>query len=100
MTPTYAELQAQIAALTAQADAARRAELASVVAEIKQKMADYGITLEDLGGKRAGSHKGRPVAAKYRHPLTGQTWAGRGKRPRWLAAEIAAGQDITAFAIA
>ncbi|SCC93788.1 Histone family protein nucleoid-structuring protein H-NS [Thiomonas sp. X19] len=100
MTPTYAELQAQIAALTARADAARRAELASVIAEIQQKMADYGITLEDLGGKRASFRKGRTVAPKYRHPTTGQTWTGRGKHPRWLAAEIAAGQDITAFAIA
>jgi DNA-binding protein H-NS len=95
---TYAELQAQIAQLTAEAETLRHAELASVVAEIKQQMAEYGITLGYLGGKRAS--KGRAAQAKYRHPATGQTWAGRGKRPRWLAAEIAAGKDITVFAIA
>ncbi|MHB1669527.1 H-NS histone family protein [Thiomonas sp.] len=100
MTPTYAELQAQIAQLTAQANAARRIELASVIAEIQHKMVDYGITLEDLGGKRASFRKGSPAPVKYRHPATGQTWTGRGKHPRWLAAEIAAGQDVTAFAIA
>jgi len=99
--PTYAELQTQIAQLTAQAEAARKAELAAVIAEIKQKMSDYGITIEDLGGKRAANaSKGVPAPIKYRHPATGQTWTGRGKYPRWLAAEIAAGKDITAFAIA
>ena len=98
--PTYAELQAQIAQLTAQAEAARKSELAGVIAEIKQKMAEYGITLADLGGKRTHPNKGTPAPIKYRHPVTGQTWTGRGKHPRWLAAEIAAGKEITAFAIA
>lgn len=98
--PTYTELQAQIAQLTAQAEATRRNEMASVVAEIKRKMAEYGITAQDLGGKRTGSRKGNPAPVKYRHPATGQTWTGRGKRPRWLAAEIAAGKEITVFSIA
>ncbi|WP_112488420.1 H-NS family nucleoid-associated regulatory protein [Thiomonas sp. X19] len=98
--PTYAELQAQIAALTAQAEAARRTELARVVAEIRQKMAEYGITTEDLGGKRASFRKGSPAPVKYRHPATGEIWTGRGKRPRWLAAKMAAGKEITAFSIA
>ncbi|SCC93558.1 Histone family protein nucleoid-structuring protein H-NS [Thiomonas sp. X19] len=98
--PTYAELQAQIAALITQAEAARRSELARVVAEIKQQMADYGITMEDLGGQRASFRKGRPAPVKFRHPATGQTWSGRGKHPRWLAAEIAAGKEITVFATA
>ena len=98
--PTYTELQAQIAQLTAQAEAARKVELSGAVAEIKQKMAEYGITLADLGGKSASSRKGSKAPIKYRHPATGQTWTGRGKHPRWLEAEIAAGQQITAFAIA
>jgi DNA-binding protein H-NS len=98
--PTYAELQAQIAQLSAQAEMTRRSEVAHVVAEIKQKMAEYGITMEDLGGKRTGSRKSNPAPIKYRHPATGQTWTGRGKHPRWLAAEIASGKEITAFAIA
>jgi len=99
--PTYAELQTQIAQLTAQAEAARKVELAGVIAEIKQKMSDYGITVEDLGEKRAKHpSNGVPAPIKYRHPATGQTWTGRGKYPRWLAAELAAGKDITAFAVA
>ena len=98
--PTYTELQAQIVQLTAQAETVRRSEVARVVAEIQQMMAEYGITLQDLGGKGDRSGKGKSAPIKYRHPATGQTWTGRGKHPRWLAAEIAAGKQITAFAIA
>jgi len=98
---TYAELQAKIAELTAQAEAARKAEVSAVIAEIKQNMARYGITIEDLGEKRGRhSSKGVPAPIKYRHPETGQTWSGRGKHPRWLAAELAAGKDIAMFAVA
>ena len=97
---SYAEIQAQIAQLSVQAEAVRKTEHARVIAEIKEQMADHGITLADLGGKRASSSKGSTAPIKYRHPATGQTWTGRGKHPRWLAAEIAAGKQITAFAIA
>ena len=40
------------------------------------------------------------VAAKYRHPQTGDTWAGRGAQPRWLAAELKAGKTRDDFLIA
>lgn len=36
----------------------------------------------------------KKVPAKYRNPLTGDTWTGRGKSPTWLL-----GQDRTAFLI-
>lgn len=29
----------------------------------------------------------KPVEPKYRHPVTGQTWSGRGKRPAWVLDE-------------
>ena len=41
----------------------------------------------------------RAVAPKYRHPQTGETWSGRGKAPRWLAAEEAAGAARESFLI-
>jgi DNA-binding protein H-NS len=42
--------------------------------------------------------KGRPVPPKYRGP-DGETWAGRGMKPRWLAAAIKQGADLEDFAI-
>ena len=37
--------------------------------------------------------------AKYRNPSTGETWAGRGKRPRWMQKAIAAGHAQEEFRI-
>ncbi|MFY3145775.1 H-NS family nucleoid-associated regulatory protein [Achromobacter xylosoxidans] len=37
------------------------------------------------------------VAPKYRNPDTGETWAGRGKPPRWLVEAEAAGSDRGQF---
>jgi DNA-binding protein H-NS len=46
-----------------------------------------------------GSLKGRKVPPKYRSP-SGETWAGRGARPRWLVAAIKRGKKIENFLIA
>jgi DNA-binding protein H-NS len=42
--------------------------------------------------------KGKKVPAKYRGPQ-GETWAGRGARPRWLAEAIKAGESPEDFLI-
>ena len=39
------------------------------------------------------------VAPKYRDPATGQTWSGRGKEPRWLAAYAKKGKKKDDFKI-
>jgi DNA-binding protein H-NS len=42
--------------------------------------------------------KGRKVPPKYRGP-SGETWAGRGARPRWLVAAIKGGKKLEDFLI-
>jgi DNA-binding protein H-NS len=53
-----------------------------------------------VGGARGGgSHlKGRKVPPKYQSP-SGETWAGRGARPRWLVAAIKGGKKLDDFLI-
>jgi DNA-binding protein H-NS len=52
------------------------------------------------GGKGARSHplKGGKVAPRFRGP-DGETWSGRGLRPKWLTAQIAQGRKVEEFAI-
>ena len=52
------------------------------------------------GGARDGGSalRGRKVAPKYRGP-SGETWAGRGARPRWLVAAIKGGKKLDDFLI-
>ena len=41
-----------------------------------------------------------PVSPKYRNPdQPSETWAGRGKRPRWLVAQLGSGKQIEDFKI-
>jgi len=49
-------------------------------------------------GKRGSSLKGKKVPPKYRD-RSGNTWAGRGAKPRWLVAAIKEGKKLEDFAI-
>ncbi len=97
---SYKELLSQIEALKQQAESQRKNEISSVIADIRAKMLEYGITVADLGsGARTSRSKGMTVAAKYRHPRTGETWTGRGKMPKWLQAEVNTGKRKEDFLI-
>ncbi len=84
----YSELKAQIAKLQAQADDARRQEVVNVIAEIKQKIAEFGLSAHDLGfaeaARRGRPPKKAPLPPKYQDPKSGATWSGRGKPPKWI----------------
>lgn len=84
---TYLELKAQAEALARQAEEARLAELDSVITTIREQIAEYGITPDQLfGRRRAAAPSARaPIAPKYLDPKTGATWSGRGKAPHWIA---------------
>ncbi len=81
---TYAEIQAQIAELQAQAEKVRKDELASAIAQVQVLMAQYGITIDDLQGVTKKARKSSSVKAKYRDPVSGNEWTGRGRSPKWL----------------
>lgn len=47
----------------------------------------------------AAARAGGKIVAKYRDPATGQTWSGRGLRPRWLVQAISDGRTLDEFLI-
>ncbi|QCO66929.1 H-NS histone family protein [Luteimonas yindakuii] len=52
------------------------------------------------GRKSAAGRKLGKVAPKYRNPANkDETWTGRGKHPRWMAAELANGKKVEDFLI-
>ncbi|WP_436278834.1 H-NS histone family protein [Solimonas soli] len=88
--------------MTRQAEDLRHAEIEKVIAEIREKMEKYGLTVADLGLEKSpkrGAKKAAKVAAKYRNPATGETWSGRGRTPKWLADAEAKGQKRESFAV-
>jgi DNA-binding protein H-NS len=99
--PDLNELLAQKAALEQQILDAQRAQRAQAVAQVKALMAEYGLTLADLGTRVAATRKSGAgkVAAKYRNPATGDTWSGRGLQPNWLKTALAGGARLEDFRI-
>jgi len=97
---TYKELLAKAEALMVQAEQKRKEELASVVAEIKAKMKEYGLSVADLGGKGTGkAAAGRKSPAKYKGP-NGELWSGGpGRKPEWVKQVLAAGKSLDAYLI-
>lgn len=96
------ELLAQRAALEKKIAEAQRTAKADAIAKVKALMAEYGLTAADLAGKAPAGPKAEPgkkVAAKYRDPATGQTWTGRGLKPKWLQAALAGGKSLEDFAL-
>src|SRR5215510_13967561 len=73
----------------------RRAEL--------EKQLESITAFAVVGGRRVvrgggSALRGRKVPPKYRGP-SGETWAGRGARPRWLVAAIKDGKKLDDFLI-
>ncbi|KAA1011722.1 H-NS histone family protein [Paraburkholderia panacisoli] len=85
---SYKQLTAELEKLHQEVAAAREKEIAQAIADIKQKVAEYDLTAEELGFKteRKPARKATSTSvARYRNPKTGETWSGRGRSPAWLA---------------
>ena len=68
-------------------------------AELEKQLEKLGRTVAVIGrrgGQRASALKGRKVPPKYRSS-SGETWAGRGAKPRWLVAAIKGGKKLDDF---
>lgn len=81
---TYQELKAQADALLKAADEARKIENRELIADIRAMIREHGITADQLGFAPAGKGSRTKAPAKYRDPITGSTWSGRGRTPKWM----------------
>jgi DNA-binding protein H-NS len=99
MSQSYKELLAQREALELAIAQARQTEISAAVTKVRELVAEYGLTAQDIfpsrGAKSGVVKAASKVAAKYRDPATGQTWTGRGKAPKWID-----GKDRNQFVIA
>ena len=121
MAQTYAQLQQQIERLQTQAKALLADEAKGVIDRIKEAIAHYGLTAEQLGfgdakssvtapsssptpasttaakqtPKAASKGKGKPKFSDQ----SGNVWGGRGPHPGWLREALQAGHDINEYRI-
>jgi DNA-binding protein H-NS len=128
MTKSYAQIVKQIETLKQDAERARKKEISGVVGRIREAISAYNLTAADLGlsggaapaakpfmaaaavmpGAPAKKRRGpkpkgnkpakKPMVVKFRND-SGGTWGGLGKRPDWLRAALAAGKQLSDFAV-
>jgi DNA-binding protein H-NS len=97
------DLIRQKEALEKQIQEAQRAARGDALAKIRELMTTHGLTLADLTAKGGFAVKAetpsttKKVAAKYRNPATGETWTGRGLKPKWLAQALTEGKSLDEF---
>jgi DNA-binding protein H-NS len=95
---TLQELIAQKEALEKLIADTRQTELAEAISQVKGLITTFGLTQEDIFGASRSAKKvkteGSKVAAKYRDPVSGKEWSGRGLAPKWLQ-----GRDKSEFLI-
>lgn len=88
---TLKDLLSQIESLQSQVAEVRQREVGEAIAKVRGIIEEYQLTAQDVfpnarGPKTVSSRKsGSKVAAKYRDPISGKTWSGRGLAPKWLA---------------
>lgn len=126
MAKTYAQLRQEIEVLSDKAEAVRQREKAGVAARIRDAIDIYGFTFEELGfatGKSAAAKGAAAKGAKARGASAksgakraastsadspkatakytdgaGKGWSGRGPKPGWVKAGLAAGRTLESFA--
>ncbi|KGC70229.1 MULTISPECIES: H-NS family nucleoid-associated regulatory protein [Burkholderia] len=85
MTTELDNLQAQLRDLNQQLADAKRDEKRAALEAIREQVALYGVTEDELLCA-AGFRKARKqrAPAKYYDPSSGKQWSGFGPRPKWL----------------
>ena len=124
MPKSLARIEKEIEALEREAEALRKKEAAGVIARIKEAIAHYHLSAQDLGlgseprGRRGvarGSRRARPEGRQLSNGSlakatgaprrraggqvqykdeAGNTWSGRGRRPEWLKTALQNGKTL------
>jgi DNA-binding protein H-NS len=89
------DLEARVRRAILNAKERERADLKSKIASLAE---NAGFSVSELFG--GGRGKGGKVAVKYRNKDNpAETWTGRGRQPKWLAARLAKGSKLADFSI-
>jgi DNA-binding protein H-NS len=94
-------LHEQVGAVLSEKIVAEKRQLEERLARLNRAIANKGKMAGARSDQRgAVRRKYPPVLPKYQNPNDrSETWAGRGKQPRWLVSQIKAGKKMSDFLI-
>jgi len=94
---TISEIEAEIKRLQAEIVTRKANAKTEIRAEIEKMLSDAGVSILDIypdlnkNKKKAGSSKSKgkskgasDVMPLYKDPVSGITWSGRGRSPKWV----------------
>ena len=110
MPKSLQHVLSQIDKLQKEADSLRAKEVSGVVARIREAIAHYNLTPEQLFGRAGRKAKGSAASSgaaakrgrgkpKYQSD-DGRTWSGVGKRPAWFVEALANGRSAEDLLVA
>jgi DNA-binding protein H-NS len=87
-------------ALRSEINSALERVLASEKAKLEERLRQLQSSGASSGNSRSERRPYPQVFPKYRNPADpAETWAGRGKQPRWLTAQLRTGKKLDDFRI-
>jgi DNA-binding protein H-NS len=96
-------LHEEVGALLSERIDAEKRELEERLAKLNRRLtSDTRVNPPNLQvtERRKARRKYPPVLPKFQNPSNpSETWAGRGKQPRWLVSQLKAGKKINDFLI-
>lgn len=90
----YAQLMAELIELDKRIAKARAKARKEAMEQIAALMFEFDIKPNELRRPRNIRYNVQPTRPRYRDPVTGATWTGRGHKPTWIA-----GKDERLFLI-
>ncbi|ATG37841.1 putative regulatory protein, H-NS histone family (plasmid) [Phaeobacter piscinae] len=90
-----ADLVALSKQIEARKELVQKESLQNAYAEMQKVSSKFGVALDDVISLHNGKGKKTKSPAKYINPEDPtQTWTGRGRKPEWVHAALAAGQSL------
>ncbi len=78
------EFVGQYQKLKDEAEAVRKREASEVIYYIVKLVALYELSIDEIAVVLNSKDPARRPKARYMDPVSGKTWSGRGRRPRWM----------------
>ncbi|ABO60432.1 H-NS histone family protein (plasmid) [Burkholderia vietnamiensis] len=82
---SYSQLVAELKELERKIIAARAQARKDALAQIAELMYEFDIKPNELRRPRNIRYNVQPTRPRYRDPVSGATWSGRGHVPAWIA---------------
>lgn len=90
------DLQSKVAKAIASFEDRRKRQ---AISELEERARELGFSFAELTGMTI-KRKRSPAVARYANPANpAETWSGRGRKPRWFSAALAAGRRAEDMAV-